>query len=98
MKKKQDFETTEQPDVTLNDYVIPEKVEAFCKQYKPAQKWSEGCDVFADYQLRAYFKAVVTPLGDPLVVYLQMLSTHGFIMQNDVCGEPVIYAMPHNHF
>lgn len=98
MKKKQEFETTEKPEVTLNDYVVPEKVEAFCRQYKPAQKWSEGCDVFADYQLRAYFKAVVTPLGDPLVVYLQMLSTHGFNMQNDVCGEPVIYAMPHNLF
>ncbi len=93
-KKQDDFEDTEQSEVTLQDFVIPSKIEAFCEQYKPVKKWSEGCDMFTDYQLRTYFKAVVCPLGDPLTLYLNELSLRGFKMRNDECGEPVIYAMP----
>lgn len=85
-------ENEEQAEVTLQDYVIPSKIEAFCNQYAPADHWSEDCDVFTDYQLRTYFKAVVCPLGDPLALYLQVLALHGFKMRNDECGEPVIYA------
>ena len=92
MKKKQDFETTEQPDVTLQDFVIPSKIEAFCEKYKHLDNWREDCDMYTDYQLRAYFKAVVCPLGDPLALYLQELAAKGFKMKDDECGEPVIYA------
>lgn len=94
MPKKQDLATTEQTEVTLQDFIIPSKVTAFCETYRPLTKWQEGCDIFTDYQLRSYFKAVVCPLGDPLTLYLQELASHGFNMRNDVCGEPVIYAMP----
>ena len=35
-RKKQDIiENTEQPEVTLQDFVIPAKIEAFCEKYKP---------------------------------------------------------------
>lgn len=93
-KRKKDFELTEQVEATLADFVIPAKVTAFCDSYRPLNEWQEGCDTFTDYQLRSYFKAVVCPLGDPLSLYLQALDVHGFRMHNDVCGEPVIYAMP----
>ena len=93
MARKQEFDNTEQAEVTLEDYIIPAKIEAFCEQYRPVNKWTEGCDTFTDYQLRTYFKAVVCPLGDPLALYLQELEYRGFKMRNDECGEPVIYAM-----
>ena len=35
-KKKNDMmELSEQPEVTLQDFVIPAKIEAFCEKYKP---------------------------------------------------------------
>ena len=93
-KKNTEIMNTGEAEVTLADYVIPAKIQAFVEQYRPIDHWIEGCDTFTDYQLRSYFKAVVTPLGDPLALYLQDLGYHGFRMRNDVCGEPVIYAMP----
>ena len=96
MGKKQDgqmVEITEQSEVTLQDFVIPAKIQAFCDKYKPLDHWCENCDMFTDYQLRTYFKAVVCPLGDPLALYIQELSYRGFYMHDDECGEPVIYAI-----
>lgn len=83
---------TDEPAATLSDFVIPAKIKAFCQQYAPLDHWTEDCDVFTDYQLRTYFKAVVCPLGDPLTIYLEMLAMNGFHMKQDECGEPVIYA------
>ena len=91
-RKQQDYEVAEKAEVTLQDFVIPSKIQAFCNQYKPQDHWTEDCDVFTDYQLRTYFKAVVCPLGDPLSLYLQELEMRGFKMRNDECGEPVIYC------
>lgn len=93
-RSKKNEELIEETEVTLEDFVIPAKITAFCDQYSPANEWSESCDVFTDYQLRSYFKAVVCPLGDPLSIYLQELALRGFKMRNDVCGEPVIYCIP----
>lgn len=93
-RKQQDYEVSEKVEVTLQDFVIPSKIQAFCKQYQPQDHWTEDCDVFTDYQLRTYFKAVVCPLGDPLSLYLQELEMRGFKMRNDECGEPVIYCRP----
>lgn len=95
MAKRQDrgmVELSEQSEVTLQDFVIPAKIQAFCDKYKPLDHWREDCNVFTDYQLRTYFKAVVCPLGDPLSIYLQELAARGFRMKDDECGEPVIYA------
>ena len=91
-RNQQDYEVSEKAEVTLQDFVIPSKIQAFCNQYKPQDRWTEDCDVFTDYQLRTYFKAVVCPLGDPLSLYLQELEMRGFRMRNDECGEPVIYC------
>ena len=91
-RNQQDYEVAEKAEVTLQDFVIPSKIQAFCNQYQPQDHWTEDCDVFTDYQLRTYFKAVVCPLGDPLSLYLQELEMRGFRMRNDECGEPVIYC------
>lgn len=82
----------EQVEVTLQDFVIPAKIEAFGIQYEPQNHWTDGCEVFNDARLREYFKAIVCPLGDPLSLYLQELGYKGFHMQNDESGEPVIYC------
>lgn len=93
-RNQQDYEVSEKVEVTLQDFVISSKIQAFCNQYQPQDHWTEDCDVFTDYQLRTYFKAVVCPLGDPLSLYLQELEMRGFKMRNDECGEPVIYCRP----
>lgn len=90
--RKEMIENIEQPEVTLQDFVIPAKIEAFCDKYKPLDHWCESCDTFTDSQLRTYFKAVVCPLGDPLSIYLQELATRGFKLRDDESGEPVIYC------
>lgn len=94
MRKKEKDELCGSADVTLQDYVIPAKLKAFCERYKPLDRWREDCEVFTDARLRTYFKAVVTPLGDPLSLYLEDLGTFGFKMHDDESGEPVIYAVP----
>lgn len=91
MARKDDL--GEQAEVTLQDFVVPAKIKAFCEQYRPVDHWTEDCDVFTDYQLRSYFKAVVCPLGDPLALYIQELAMRGFTMRHDECGEPVVYAL-----
>lgn len=93
MAKNNTKATTEQSEVTLQDFVIPAKIKAFCDRYEPIDHWSETCDIFTDYQLRTYFKAVVCPLGDPLSLYLQELEMRGFKMQQDESGDPVIYCI-----
>lgn len=93
MSKKQEI-ITEPSEVSLHDFVVPEKLQAFVDAYAPLDHWTEDCDMFTDYQLRSYFKAVVCPLGDPLALYIQGLNRHGFIFRKDECGEPVIYARP----
>ena len=92
-KQKDDFkDNDDQAVVTLDDFVIESKIEAFCRTYKQLNAWTEDCDVFNDSKLRTYFKAVVCPYGDPLVLYLQELALRGFSMKNDESGEPVIYC------
>ena len=94
-KNRSDYDLVdndEQAEVTLQDFVIPAKIEAFCNQYEPQDHWTEDCEVFNDARLREYFKAIVCPLGDPLSLYLQELGYKGFHMQHDESGEPVIYC------
>ena len=52
----------EQAEVTLQDFVIPSKIDAFGKQFEPLDHWTEDCEVFNDARLREYFKAIVCPL------------------------------------
>lgn len=91
-KHQQTEESSAQSAVALPDFMSTTKLKAFLEQYEPLDHWSEDCDMFNDSQLRAYFKAVVCPLGDPLSIYLDTLELHGFHMHSDESGEPVLYC------
>ena len=83
--------------VTINDFIVPQKVDAFCKAYRPCtpmDEGNEGIEVFTDARLRQFFKAWLCPIGDPLVAYLEMLAVNGFEMGVDIVGEPAIFAVP----
>lgn len=82
----------EEVKTTLADFILPEKVAAFSRQFEPIDHWTEDCEMFNDARLREYFKAIVCPLGDPLMLYLQELGYFGFKMRHDESGEPVIYC------
>lgn len=83
-KKKEDS------GVTIMDFVAPQKVEAFCRGYSPTMTETFSTEVFNESRLREYFKADVCSVGDPLVVYLQMLDAAGYKMTTSITGEPVI--------
>ena len=82
----------EQAEVTLQDFVIPAKIEAFCSQYKPLDHWVDGCEVFNDARLREYFKEIVCQLGDPLSLYLQKMSNQGYRKEKEERSEHVTHC------
>jgi len=80
--------------VHLSDYVIPEKVSAFVRAYKPCGEFAPGCEAFDEARLRDFFKATVCGLGDPLKLYLDDLKMAGFRMDVSVAtGEPTVFVM-----
>lgn len=86
-------EKQNQPSVTMEDFIIPQKVDAFTQNYKPVDTQTQTCEVFNDARLREFFKAVPIPdLGDPLVDYLEMLEARGFFMRVSLTGEPAIFC------
>lgn len=81
----------EKKQVTIDDFVINEKVDAFTRYYRPASASDLHVTEFDEVRLRCYFKAYSMPLGDPLVVYVSALAAKGFRMETSlVFGEPVI--------
>lgn len=106
-KKQQDWEDWEDaPDdvdvaagngdafqVHLSDYVIPEKVQAFVRAYRPCNEFDPGYESFDESRLRDFFKATVCGLGDPLKLYIEDLVMAGFRMDISVAtGEPCVFA------
>lgn len=86
-------EEQNQEKVSLEDFVMPQKVDAFVEQYRPADKQTQTCEVFNDARLREFFKAVPLPgMGDPLKIYLEWLADAGFKMHVSLTGEPAIFA------
>lgn len=82
-----------QEKVTLEDFVVPQKIYAFIEYYRPVEKQTQTCEVFNDARLREFFKAVPIPgLGDPLKIYLERLADAGFKMRVSLTGEPAIFA------
>jgi len=80
--------------VHLSDYVIPEKVSAFVRAYKPCDEFDLGCESFDEARLRDFFKATVCGLGDPLRLYIDDLKMAGFRMDvSTTTGEPTIFAL-----
>lgn len=86
------------PDVekiSLRDFVIPEKVSAFVRDFEPCDEFDLGAERFDDGRLREYFKAYVCGLGDPLALYLEdlKLAPEPFRMVTSVAtNEPCIFA------
>ena len=85
-----------QPDVakvSLDDFTIQEKVSAFVHDYEPCDEFDAGAERFGDGELRVYFKAYVTGLGDPLHLYVEALKYAGFRMTTSLAtGKPTIFA------
>ena len=76
MSKKEDNDLVQ--GVSVNDYVIPGKVEAFCRAYEPAASVKMADEVFDDAKLRRFFDAGVQTCGDVLAAYMQLLEANGF--------------------
>lgn len=86
--------TTEQKFPTLDDYFMPQKVQAFCDHYMPVEEQTMQSEVFTEARLREFFKAYHIPsVGDPLTKYLDALAAHGIIMSVTIAGEPAIIVV-----
>lgn len=94
MAKRNDIiENDDEAKVSLQDFVLPELVSAFCEAYEALPDWEDGCEVFTYTRLRNMFKAINVTLGDPFILYKQMLSERGFYFKVDIAtSEFVIYA------
>lgn len=77
----------EDKQATLEDFYIPEKVDAFCRRYAPANVHTFTTEVFNEERLREFFKAYVFPLGDPLKLYVGELKNRGYAMNVTLTGE-----------
>ena len=79
--------------VKLEDFVVLEKVDAFCRAFQPGTE-DRHDERFADARLREFFKAYVCPSGDPLALYVERLALEGFKMVVDTgTCEPCIFAV-----
>lgn len=101
-----DYDLDEMPDIddmdggaevakiSLRDFIIPEKADAFSHAYRPASEDTPGAEAFDEARLRLLFKAQVCGLGDPLGLYIGRLKSEGFRMDiSAVTGEPCIFAV-----
>lgn len=79
--------------VSLHDFIITDKVAAFVHDYEPCDEFAPGAERFGDGELRTYFKAYVTGLGDPLWIYVEDLKLAGFRMVTSLATcKPAIFA------
>ena len=79
--------------IRLEDFTVKEKVSAFQRDYEPCQEFDAGAERFGDAELREFFKAYVTGLGDPLALYVEDLKMADFRMQVSLAtGKPCIFA------
>lgn len=86
---EQDAEET----AKLEDFVVLEKVDAFCHTFQPGTQ-DRYDERFDDARLREFFKAYVCPCGDPLAIYIECMALEGFQMVVDTATcEPCIFAV-----
>lgn len=79
--------------IRLEDFTVKEKVAAFQRDYEPCDEFDAGAERFGDGELREYFKAYVTGLGDPLRLYIDDLMLADFRMRTSLAtGKPCIFA------
>lgn len=90
-KKKDVYEEAQKEGTTLEDYIIPQKIDAFVEAFQPVEQQKLATKTFDETALRVFFKAYVTTLGDPLVIYLARLEEKGFKMTVSIsANEPAI--------
>lgn len=82
----------ESAKVSIEDFVSVHKLVAFCETYLPSDTEGLDVEVYNDSRLRKYFQAYPRNIGDPLNIYLDMLSKNGFKMHTSIQGEPAIFA------
>jgi hypothetical protein len=81
--------------ISLRDFIVPEKLQAFVRGYAPCHEGDPGYEQFDDSRLREVFKAYVCGLGDPLKLYIEDLKIANppFVMEISMAtGEPCIFA------
>lgn len=85
-------EQNESKSVTISDFIISQKVNAFSDTYINTENESTADDVFTDSKLRKYFHAYPLSMGDPLAEYINLLEKQGFKMRTSITGEPAIFV------
>lgn len=85
-------ENQEEKSVSLTDFIIPQKVSAFCDSYTNAETEQVADEVFTDAKLRRYFQAYPRNIGDPLTEYVNLLEKCNFTMRTSISGEPAIFV------
>lgn len=77
---------------SLSDFVIVQKVNAFCDSYTPVEMEAKADEVFTDMKLRKYFQAYTQTIGDPLAIYIDLLDQRRFSLHTSICGEPALFV------
>jgi hypothetical protein len=79
--------------ISLRDFMVPQKVQAFIRDYEPCNEGDNGYEQLDDARLREVFKAYVCGLGDTLGLYIEDLEAAGFRMRISIAtGEPCLFA------
>ncbi len=91
-KKIDPMDEVEVQKATLEDFVIPQKVDAFCEAFQPVEQERLSTQQFDETRLRTFFKAYPCTLGDPLTIYLDRLEQKGFKMRVSLMNEPAIFV------
>ena len=93
MAKRDNTEMQEQAGTKLEDYIVPAKIDAFVRHYKPCDSEEMAEEVFTDARLREFFKAWPCGLGDPLAIYMARLDHEGYQMDVSITGEPALFVV-----
>lgn len=78
--------------ISVQDFYIPQKVDAFCSSYLQAATEAEADEVYTDTRLRTYFQAYPRTCGDTLIPYMENLETRGWKMKTSMSGEAALFC------
>ena len=83
-------QTSESKGPSVADFVSALKVDAFVRTFHCADDEFQADEVFDEARLRSYFQAYPRPLGDPLVLYLELLAAQGYTQVTGSMGELIL--------
>lgn len=83
-------ESENQPRVTLEDFIVPAKIQAFVEEYEPAATEAEAEEVMGDAALRTFFQAFPLAIGDPMTLYIDALQRNGYRLRVTSNNEPAL--------